>query len=107
MARQDHPCVLDGNRFQVKECKRCGLRRNASAQMPRYAWCGATSDSMELEPKSSLKPLAFPSRSAMDKGEAGGASNATPASDHTLRKGRERMAEKPSIRFDSGRHGAP
>ncbi len=33
------PCVLEGPRFEVRVCKRCGYRRNRSAVMMRYARC--------------------------------------------------------------------
>lgn len=44
---EDAPCVLDGNRFQAKVCRRCGYRRNAAAVMPRYAMCDDPHISME------------------------------------------------------------
>jgi hypothetical protein len=33
-------CCLDGPRFEVRVCKRCGYRRNRAPVMPRYERCG-------------------------------------------------------------------
>lgn len=33
-------CALDGPKFTRKICRRCGYRRNAAKEMPRYAMCG-------------------------------------------------------------------